>query len=54
MDLQEKDLLRKVGEHTFRRVRKDGSLGETVIFEMGPDGKAASMTWHSNPSRRIR
>jgi hypothetical protein len=33
------DRLRKVGAHTFRRVRKDGALGESIVFEMGPDGK---------------
>ena len=44
--------LRKTGEHTFRRVRKDGELGETVTFEMGPDGKATALTWYVN--RRVR
>ena len=44
--------LRKVGEHTFRRVRDDGALGEPVVFEMGPDGKALRFVRHSNPSER--
>lgn len=42
------ELLRKTGDHTFRRVRKDGELGETVVFEMGPDGRSTSLRWHSN------
>ncbi|HEY0788355.1 MAG TPA: DUF3471 domain-containing protein, partial [Thermoanaerobaculia bacterium] len=54
MDLEDKDLLRKVGDHTFRRVRKDGTLGETVVFAMGPDGKAKSITWHSNVRPRMK
>lgn len=44
--------LRKVGEHTFRRVRKDGALGEPIVFEMGPDGRALRYVQHSNPYDR--
>jgi len=40
--------LKKVGEHTFRRVRKDETLGEAVVFEMGTDGRASRYTHHSN------
>lgn len=39
---------RKTGEHTFRRVRPDGELGETMRFEMGPDGKATAYWLFSN------
>jgi CubicO group peptidase (beta-lactamase class C family) len=46
--------LKKVGEHSFRRVRKDEALGETIVFEMGPDGKASRLIWHSNQYRRVR
>ena len=46
--------LRKTGEHTFRRVRKDGELGEEVKFEMGRDGKATALTWFSNRRARMR
>ena len=46
--------LRKTGEHTFRRVRKDGELGEEVKFEMGPDGKATALTWFSNRRARVK
>jgi hypothetical protein len=46
--------LRKTGEHTFRRVRKDEALGEEIVFEMGPDGRAARLEWHSNLYRRVR
>jgi CubicO group peptidase (beta-lactamase class C family) len=48
------DRLRKTGEHTFRRVRDDGTLGETIRFEIGPDGKAARMWVHSNPYPRMQ
>jgi CubicO group peptidase (beta-lactamase class C family) len=46
--------LKKVGEHTFRRIRKDEALGEPVVFEVGPDGRPARMVWHSNRYRRVR
>jgi CubicO group peptidase (beta-lactamase class C family) len=45
--------LRKTGDHTFRRVRKDDSLGEEVVFEIGADGRAARYTRHSNPWPRV-
>ncbi|MDQ3170120.1 MAG: beta-lactamase family protein, partial [Acidobacteriota bacterium] len=44
--------LRKVGAHTFRRVRKDDTLGEPIVFEIGPDGRAVRFVHHSNPSER--
>ena len=46
--------LKKVGEHTFRRVRKNDALGETVVFQVGPNGRATQLIWHSNRYRRIR
>jgi hypothetical protein len=46
--------IKKVGEHTFRRIRKDESLGEPIIFELGPDGKAQRYIVHSNPYDRRR
>jgi CubicO group peptidase (beta-lactamase class C family) len=46
--------LRRVGEHTYRRVRKDEALGETVVFEMGPDGRATRVVWNNNLFRRVR
>jgi hypothetical protein len=51
-----KDLekLKKVGDHTFRRVRKDESLGETVVFDMGPDGTPTRFIRHSNYSQRVK
>jgi CubicO group peptidase (beta-lactamase class C family) len=45
---------KKVGEHTFRRVRKDEALGEAVVFDLGADGRASRLTWHSNQYRRVR
>ena len=46
--------LKPSGEHRFRRVRDDGSLGEEVVFETGPDGQVARLLWHSNYSVRVR
>jgi len=51
--LKEIEKYRKVGEHTFRRLRKDGSLGETLRFEIGSDGKATRYWQHSNPYSRL-
>lgn len=45
---------RKTGENQFRRVRDDGALGETVTFEIGPDGKATKYWQHSNPRPRLK
>lgn len=46
--------LRQTGTHTFRRIRKDETLGEELVFEMGPDGRAARIVWHSNFYARVR
>ena len=46
--------LEKTGEHTFRRVRDDDTLGEEVRFEIGPDGRAVRMWQHGNFNPRIR
>lgn len=51
--LKNLQLLRKVGDHAFRRVRKDGALGETIVFAMGPDGRAALLRQHSNSYPRM-
>jgi CubicO group peptidase (beta-lactamase class C family) len=45
---------KKTGEHTFRRVRKDETLAESLRFEMDADGKAARIIWHSNTYRRLK
>lgn len=39
--------------NTFRRVRDDGSLGETVVFEVDESGRAVAMIQHSQRSPRI-
>lgn len=52
--LKELDKLKKTGEHTFRRVRKDDTLAEEVVFEIGPDGRATRFKQHSNYSVRTR
>ncbi|HEV8366138.1 MAG TPA: serine hydrolase [Gemmatimonadaceae bacterium] len=46
--------MRKTGEHTFRRVRRDEALGEEIVFEMGPDGKPTRFRQHQNYYARIR
>jgi CubicO group peptidase (beta-lactamase class C family) len=46
--------LRKTGDNTFRRVRKDDVLGEELVFEIGADGKATRLVWHSNNYTRVR
>jgi len=46
--------LRQAGEHSFRRVGPDDSLGEAWTFEMGPDGRPARLWVHGNSSARIR
>ena len=43
---------RKTGEHQFRRILKDDSLGETVTFEV-TEGRATSYRVHSNSSPRM-
>ena len=45
--------LKKTGEHTFRRVRGDKSLGEEIKFDIGPDGRATRVWRHSNYNVRI-
>jgi CubicO group peptidase (beta-lactamase class C family) len=45
--------LKQTGEHTFRRVRSDKSLGEEVRFDIGPDGNASRVWRHSNFNPRI-
>lgn len=50
-----KDLerFRKTGPNAFRRIRKDNTLGEEVVFTIGPDGRATQYTVHSNPHPRM-
>lgn len=39
---------------TFRRVRDNGELGETLVFEKGNDGKVARFKSHGNYSEKMR
>lgn len=50
-----KDLvkLKKTGDRTFRRIRKDETLGEEIVFEPGPDGRATRLRRHSNYLTRV-
>ncbi len=51
--IKDMERYRKTGANTFRRIRKDNTLGEEAVFEMGPDGRATRVTIHSNSSRRM-
>jgi CubicO group peptidase (beta-lactamase class C family) len=44
--------LRPVGEHRFRSIRDDGSLGEEVRFELAADGTPVRVWRHSNYEER--
>ncbi len=46
--------LKKTGEDRFRRVRKDGTLGEEIVFVMGTDGRPTRYTQHNNFLRRMK
>jgi CubicO group peptidase (beta-lactamase class C family) len=46
--------LERTGEHRFRRVRDDESLGEEIRFDLGPDGSVLRMWQHSNFQPKIR
>jgi CubicO group peptidase (beta-lactamase class C family) len=46
--------LKKTGEHTFRRVRRDEALGEEIVFELGPDGKPTRFRRHENYYTKVR
>lgn len=46
--IKDMDRYRKMGEHEFRRIRKDDTLAETIVFEMGPSGRAKAYRIHSN------
>ncbi|HEY6065050.1 MAG TPA: serine hydrolase [Thermoanaerobaculia bacterium] len=52
--VEDMDRFKKVGEHRFRRIRKDDSLGEEIVFEMGPDGRATRFIQHSNRYPRVK
>ncbi len=47
-------LLKHIEGDTFRRVRKDETLGEEVVFERDKSGKVFRMWHHSNYENKIR
>lgn len=54
--LESLDELRRVepdGGTVFRRVRDDGELGETVVFEEDGDGRVVAFVQHSNRYPRV-
>ena len=44
---------RPVGGDTFRRIREDGELGETLVFERNAEGKITRYQQQGNYTRRI-
>ena len=47
--------LKKTGDHTFRRVRKDDeSLGEEFVFEVDGDGAVSRFMSHSNWMTKVQ
>ncbi len=46
-------LLKHIKADTFRRIRKDKSMGEEVLFERDESGKVFRMWQHSNYSDKI-
>jgi hypothetical protein len=47
-------LLKHIEGDTFRRLRKDETLGEEVVFERDETGKVVRMWQHSNYMNKIR
>ena len=50
--VKEMDRYRKTGDHEFRRIRDDGTLGEALTFTV-VNGKATHVRSHSNPIPRM-
>jgi len=46
--------LRHIEGTTFRRVRDDGELGESIIFELDPAGKVQHLVWNSQYTTKIQ
>ena len=47
-------ILKHVENDTFRRVRKDKTLGEDVVFERDQSGRVVRMWQHSNYNNKIK
>jgi hypothetical protein len=47
-------LYKHVEGDVFRRVRKDGKLGETLVFERNASGQIIRMKSHGNYSFRMK
>ena len=46
--------LKHIEGATFRRIRDDDELGETVVFEMDPEGTVTGLRQHSNVYPRLQ
>ena len=51
--MKELERFQRTGPNTFRRIRKDSTLGEEIVFQIGSDGRATSVTMNSNPKPRM-
>ena len=47
------DLYKPISKDTFRRIRDNGELGETLTFQRDPSGKITSFKSHGNYSSKI-
>lgn len=47
-------LLKHIEKDTFRRVRKDKTLGEEIVFERDDSGRVVRMWQHSNYNNKIK
>jgi CubicO group peptidase (beta-lactamase class C family) len=45
--------LKREGDHRFRRVRKDGELGEEVHFELDESGRVERVRVHNNYMKKV-
>lgn len=46
--------LKHISGHVFKRIRKDGTLGEAIIFELDDDGQVKRFKRHSNYMKKVR
>jgi len=46
--------LKHIEGDKFRRIRDDGELGETLVFERNSRGEVISYVQHNNYSRKIK
>jgi len=47
-------MLKYEKKDTFRRIRRDKSLGERIVFKRNKSGKVIGMKWHSNYRKKLK